>query len=1050
VRLFTYAGAGFLLVWMGWAVYVVVTHDRHPGIDIEQTCKSADFSCSAVAGIAGPLFSLALASAAFLVFRLRRVRGPYVRTARKRPRDSVPTAGRILDEVVGRDELCNVIIADLLHRATRRPHVVVGGVGTGKTAVLVRLTQLLAARGAVPIAVRLRDAQDAALDFRELARKRFLAQTDRTLLSDEEGARVWRHLLKNDRIVVLADGLEEALIEGNAHSDRDNLICLALQQASRERLPLVVASRPHDPLRGMDAAIVELEPLSQAAAMQYIQRQEASAEERRLEWVVETAEVSETPLYLQITRELHRMGLLEYVSRNPDGRRFDTRRVDRAELRLRLLQQWRWAVERGDFLPEVPLTPAQRAATVLYLSVLACIGLRQDRLEVRLDDLDELFTRRRNGQPIPLIDELSRRLTGRDQPGETLRHEIRLAATRGMDLELVEARGESVRFQHSIVQSYLGAEFIDAAMKDPEYRKAALDHPGRELLIALVLHSRASRQQAGPPPVAAAALPSSVPHRQPDMSRAGWSYRFVPRRAAEPPLAAVLRDATRGRHDVKALDLLAASLQVDAVDKRLEHDRIAEQILQQWVTIEGDPRTLEEAKLNLVHRYGDAMRIIAERQRHEELATRPAYLQLFQLACREPEYSVRLAAAQEIGAGGDEAFDALRDRLAPPGAEELEHRRRLAAPLHLGPDAPARTDEREADERRHREHVIRAWLAPLLLGSVRDRERAARDCLDAWLGYVRSEAARRDEAGTGLSLEVALALGFKYAANRRRRHLHTREEARAHLVERATEMLRASEFWFTRIILIQALCLWRMPDPPDARNPRHQPDFRSIVRQWGASPTHRVEHPFVVETRRLAIRALETGQPERYMWIDESGIVSQIGSGASDYGAQRHHNLWIPPSAGWTALHPRTQQLVADVLLLLNLAERGRPAERERRLYRTRPPTLPPCLTADRSPLDPARIVASARCEPGSNCAPGCVFELCPYPSRGQQHYRHELSEAFCRRQQALVRRSALGSHSAPWQDAVPADLRLFWKQMGQPTPRRDGNREAFRRTRSR
>jgi hypothetical protein len=33
---------------------------------------------------------------------------------------------------VGRDELCKVVIADLHDRGTR-PHVLVGGVGTGKT-----------------------------------------------------------------------------------------------------------------------------------------------------------------------------------------------------------------------------------------------------------------------------------------------------------------------------------------------------------------------------------------------------------------------------------------------------------------------------------------------------------------------------------------------------------------------------------------------------------------------------------------------------------------------------------------------------------------------------------------------------------------------------------------------------------------------------------------------------------------------------------------------------------------------------------------------------
>ena len=87
---------------------------------------------------------------------------------------------------------------------------IVGGVGTGKTALLVRLTKLLAECGAVPVPVRLRDAR-RELDFRELAHERFLADAEDKLLSDAEGEKIWRHLCNNQQIVVLADGLEEAL-----------------------------------------------------------------------------------------------------------------------------------------------------------------------------------------------------------------------------------------------------------------------------------------------------------------------------------------------------------------------------------------------------------------------------------------------------------------------------------------------------------------------------------------------------------------------------------------------------------------------------------------------------------------------------------------------------------------------------------------------------------------------------------------------------------------------------------------------------------------------
>jgi hypothetical protein len=289
------------------------------------------------------------------------------------------------------------------------------------------------------------------------------------------------------------------------------------------------------------------------------------------------------------------------------------------------------------------------------------------------------------------------------------------------------------------------------------------------------------------------------------------------------------------------------------------------------------------------------------------------------------------------------------------------------------------------------------------------------------------------EQGLCLSVEVALAQGFKHTANRRRRHAHA--EARAHLAEQARLLLRGTRFWFTRLTLVHALCLWSLPDEPGGRPlaAGRSPDHKALIENWLTLPDGQAEHPFVLEARRLAMWALHTEQPERFIWIDESGIVGRVGSRPANPGSRRKHNLWIPPSTGWTALHPRAQQLVADVLLLLNLAERGDPTQREKRLRRTNRNRLPPCLAGDRSPLDASRTVGMARSsEPGSNCKDGCPFELCPYPPRGEQSYRVELSEAFCHRQQALMNGTGVRRRAAPWQGTLPGELRRFWKQMAQ------------------
>jgi hypothetical protein len=1027
-RVFTYVVAALFVLWVVRAFVVVVT--SRPAsfpMNVEAACRDTAFNCDALAGILLPISSLALASAVFLLYRHSRVHRPFVRKAREKPREVVQTAGSIIGEVVGRDELCQVMIEDLRDRGARRPHVVIGGVGTGKTALLVRLTKLLADRGAVPVPVRLRDAQ-GRLDFRELARLRFLAEADAALLSDAEGEKVWRQLCKDDRVVVLADGLEEALIEGAIEKERDTLVRLAVRQANDTRLPLIIASRPHDPLRVLDATIVELEPLSEEAALQFIQRPGTADDEHRLDWIVETADVAETPLYLQITRQLRRLGLLDYVSHRRDDERLDTRSVDRAELRLRLLQTWMEALLNGHLPAGLALSREEREVAVEQLSALACIGLRQDSLYVKFDDLkgDLPGLPRPTAQPStapatgteeqpepaypPLIDALRSKL---EQHGRPRRVDIRLAATYGMRLGLVEARGDGVRFPHSIMQAYLGSRLIEHAMADEQYRDGALKDPGRELLIALVMHSRAKARAARPRASTQVLIDTGTEGRQLQ------------------PLRDLLANAAGGRDDAKALDLYAAALEIDSIDNAPAHSSIAAKLAGQWPRFWArDPRTLEDAKLNLVRRLGEAARTIADQARRERLAeggpahtADPAYLQLYCISRFERSYPVRLAAAQEIGAGGDEAFDTLKDRLGPELAGE---------PPSPGPRG------REELERWWRENVSRAWLAPMLVGSVTDREetgreREARDNLRQWLRFVAKPDREAAEQGLYLSLEVALAQGFKHTANRRRRHAHA--EARAYLAEQAREMLRGARFWFSRLTLVHALCLWSLPDEPGSSQPSGQRsvDHRALVENWLALPDGHAEHPFVLEARRLAMWALHTQQPERFIWIDESGIVGRVGSRPANPGSRRKHNLWIPPSTGWTALHPRAQQLVADVLLLLNLAERGDPTERERRLRRTNQYRLPPCLSGDRSPLDPSRTIGMARSsEPGSNCKDGCPFELCPYPPKGEQSYRVELTEAFCRSQQALLNGTGVRRRAAPWQGALPGDLKRFWKQMAQ------------------
>lgn len=1033
LTLLTGLAALAFLLWLAWSFYVLIHGEPSAfRFDPDRRCAQLGFSCGALSNFATSGLLLAIASA-FVLWRLYTLLRRYQARALSESRELVPTAGAILDQVVGRDELCKVLMADLHDRRTR-PHVLVGGVGTGKTAVLVRLTEFLADQGAVPVPIRLRDAGNE-LDFENLARERFLNEVNQHLFSSAEGETIWRRLRKDGKIVVLADGLEEALIGSSAELERDNIIRAAIRKAHQQHLPLVVASRPHDPLRATEAAILVLEPLSYEAALAYIGSDGTRENARRLAWIVETADVVEAPLYLQITRELHVKGLLEPSSAGQHGV-VDTRGADRSTLRLGLLQTWERALIRGHLYEDVPLNRAERHAAVEHVSALACVGLRHDRLDVEFDD------------PIgsKISAEVQRRLAKIDeQAGRTPgvgNVDVRLAAAWAAQLELVELRGNSVRFPHSLMQAYLGSRLLDAAMLDPNYCQEALRHPqpGREFLIALVLHSRAAGQASGPRPDSGRrqirtglqwARRVSIPSTQNDSTGLG----LLPQAAA--------------RDDNKVLDMYAAALEIDCVAAEPAHAAIAEQISKQWSQIHAhDPRTLEEGKLGLVRRFGEAARTIDARRRQDRCSAAPAYQQLYAIGCRERSYPVQLTAVQEIGAGGDAAYQALRHVLtAPCQTCEAERAGRHASKAESHSSGPV------GDSDSWRAWIMSAWLAPMLAGSVDATagghaheilEGQARADLAQWLRHIGHDARRPAEEDLPISLEIALAQGFKYAANRRSPHADDGREARMYLAEQALEMLKGTRYWFSQLTLIQALCLLNMSDAPKQPSDKHGAKPEMIVQHWldvagreRANYNQRAgapadPHPFVREASQLAVLALKTGHPQRYCWIDESGVVAQVGSRNTGIRTEhRNRRLWIPPSAGWTALNGRAQQLVADVLLLLNLAERGdQPQERERRLKRANRSDLPPCITSSRASLNPGRTVGTATSSaPGTTCVDGCAFELCPYPPKGIQP-RVEMTEAFCRRQQTLLLRRSPGRRTAPWQKMAPAQLTKFWAEM--------------------
>ncbi|MFF4287549.1 NACHT domain-containing protein [Streptomyces sp. NPDC001633] len=1092
---------------------------------------------SAVHDVAMPLLLLATSTALFLFWRLGRIRRFCESCARKDPSRFVQTAGSLLHEVVGRDQLCNAIMNNLRDRKVRRPHVISGKVGTGKTAVLVRLAERLAAEAAVPIAVRLRDAQEK-LDFAELARKRFEDLVRPVARSDGEVDRAWRWLRQHtDRIVVLADGLEEALSHDDyVNGQRDILIREAIARADEQGLPLVIASRPHDPLRAMQAAITELEPLSDEAALQYIASSGGwRSDPMLLDRVVEAAKMSESPLYLQIARDLHSKDLLEPLWTQDEGGA-DLMLHDSWALRADLLERWVDALVDGEIHPELPIGRDTRQVVVEYVSALACIGLASDRADVGLWELDpsvgtrqdgELGSGGRTARPAAdtawnqrVAEKLDRALLtlrwshdpetfdarmeaargqqccgpeygseGRSEPVPGPRVDVRLAATWGRRMGLVHEEGEKVHFQHSIMQAYLGSRLLPAVGDTPSGRKTvedllarALEDGGRELLIALTLRSRSLEGHCAGPRRGCAC----------GATRSERCADFILRRLLEKRALELLKQAERGEKmlgrwqagrsqtgglddrgspRLRALELFGTAVEIDSVASVPQQQRLFEMIKDKWKDLERgeDPVRLREAKLTLVKQCGAAARRVAA-----DRSCNLAYRELFDLCCNELDYQVRAGIVQEIGAGGEQAYLAVHPGLGEPELDAVIDRDRPERTCygepqpdqtHAGRMARARRREcvryLEREEWQWAEHeamqekqrwykdTMRAWILPMLVDSAKMARHIGtpRADLENWVRIATEESgsspAAEEMPGITIGLGVALAQGFKYAANRRPVARSDRQ-AREFLVKQAQELLKRSTFWYTRLTLLHALTLWSLPDDVTEDMPirGHGSDPKGEVQEWlTMGEGKKKEHPLVKAAGELAVRALQTRRPERYLWIDDAAMADGVGAEVGGPGDQRAHNLWIPPSSGWSTLDPIAQQLLSDVLLLVVLGER---AYRPKDLFRVvefcsqERTQIPSCVIRDRNRLDPVRGVERTL-QPGSNCTDECRLRMCPYPAKVED-LRLEFSEVFCLQQHDLLRwwrpRSWLGLQfwrKAPWQRKVPvAGMRRFWDEMGQ------------------
>ncbi|WP_446218674.1 NACHT domain-containing protein [Micromonospora sp. IBHARD004] len=1023
--------AGTLVAWTIYSLFLMVLNIEPGFLRMSEWCAGKpprSYYCGQVEGfVKGPLI-VALGLAVFLFWRYVPVRRWYDRNAVRNRRMVLPTAERDISavHVVGRDELCELMIQRLRDEHSRRPLLLVGGIGTGKTTTLIRLAEMLMATDVVPVGIDLRTVTDPEkLNFHQLALEQFQRTIDTQLNAAGDADKVWRRLWLENRIVVLADGLEEVLAGTAQPADRDSLLREAVRAAVRERLPLVVASRPDDPLRGLDALLLQLEPLAPGAALEYVQtrshRSDSGNWRDRIAQMVKAADVADSPFYLRIIGQLHEVDRLDRVEPAGQGR---------SALRWSLLEEWCDAIVAGDLYEDYGMPQTERSDAIEVLSALACIGLRDNQLSVRTTALTGADGTTEAGRRW-ILAELRARLhkLSADNP-----QDIGLAETTGDALSIVVKRQDGVRFQHGVIQAYLGSRFLTAAMRDEAFLERAFTHnhgPGREMLSALTLYTRSGgaferldgRRKPPSPPGKLHRLGDAV--RQTVGIRPGAQDAKVTRNRSISLVQRLCAAATGTRNRTRALEMFAAALEMDAATGHPVHRKLADAIRDAWPNYQGDgsvtDRPLEDAKIALVHRYGDAARQL--RDQPAEAAGLwgqqpvPQYRQLFQMMADETSYLPRLAAAREIAGGGNAAVRALRDLLdEPPGAVDTRGRERL--------------------------EELRTWIAPSLFLFTEgehdpgepDWQGVARETLRRWVHRLATDAS--DGARV---YELTLAQGFRLAANCRAYPAH-----RSILIEEAEKALRHSRFWYSHLVLIQALTLLAMPrDPGEALRERGQgSDPRGLVGFWtsiaggGQRAPQRgsgTAHPLVLEVADLCAEALIERHPERHCWVDEREIVGRVGSVSPQPGVRRLQNSWLPPSHGWAVLKPRAQRLLADVMLLLNLADRGGDnSERARRLSRASRAELPPCLTIDRSAM---RVTLSRRqahdVQPGSTCIDDCPFRLCPLPPKGDE-LPYQMDEAFCAHQIDLVGRWFRSPGRADWQAVNREDLRTFWREMSE------------------
>jgi hypothetical protein len=441
--------------------------------DTNAWCQEDAFACNVAVDVVG-LVAGALAVFGIYTVRWKRRALRYLRrVARDAPHDLFATpAGTLrVENVVGREQVVAEIARELRTAQVVRPQIVRGDAGAGKSAVLLRLARELARVGAIPVPVTLR-GQSSTVDVEHVARERFVDLVGDRVRTPDEAQRIWRELLEEGAVVVLADGLDEIAV--SSASQRDEAILSVVDGARRRRVPCVFACRPETIPPGVDATFQPLDALEPKDAMTYLRRRNTrsddapdaihSADQDAIEGLIGRARLGDSPFFLNVLGALYAADA-DYV-RSIAGETSD--RADRT--RVALLDRYVTEVSHdpgGDGSPDIGVE------VLLGLEAIACALLRRNVLTMSRSVLQSA------------LEELPATM----RPGD-----LDAVLTAGARRRLVQLTGgdddPQVRFPHAIAQAYFGSRWIDRGPQSYELVLERASSTELELALGLAVARR--------------------------------------------------------------------------------------------------------------------------------------------------------------------------------------------------------------------------------------------------------------------------------------------------------------------------------------------------------------------------------------------------------------------------------------------------------------------------------------------------------------------------------------------------------------------------------